>query len=376
VSRRDKINATAGGAPGWSADGTNIDGLLSDIFSEDCDMAFDFKAVCMKWLTTGVAAVAISFTGCSKAPEADTGAGGKKTIVIGMVAKSQSNDVFQAAYAGAKDAAQQLGAKYNANVTIDWRTPVDEDAAKQVEAIEALTRANVQAILLSCSNADTLTPAIDAAVAKGVPVMCFDSDAPKSKRFAVYGTDDADCGRVIMAELAAAMNNKGTVAILGGNQSAPNLQNRVAGAKAELAKHPEMKLLESGGGVFYHEETPEKSAEAVANATRANGQIQGWCFIGGWPLFTTDALRWPAGSIKVASCDALPAQLGYLKSGHVSSLMAQDCYGWGSKSVEIILEKVVAGKDPSTAKIVDPLTKVTKENADEYGKSWEKWLKK
>ena len=50
--------------------------------------------------------------------------------------------------------------------------------------------------------------------------------------------------------------------------------------------------LAASGGVFYHEETPEKAAEAVQQATTANPDIGGWCFIGGWPLFTTDALKW------------------------------------------------------------------------------------
>src|SRR5688572_6211102 len=74
-----------------------------------------------------------------------------KKIVIGMVAKSQSNAVFQAAYAGAKDAARELGAKYGAEVTIDWRTPADEDAQKQAEAVEALAGASVAGIAVSCS---------------------------------------------------------------------------------------------------------------------------------------------------------------------------------------------------------------------------------
>ncbi len=78
-----------------------------------------------------------------------------------------------------------------------------------------------------------------------------------------------------MEELAKAMGGQGTVAILGGNQSAPNLQNRIAGAKEALAKYPNMKLNEPG--VFYHVETPEKAAEAVANAQNANPGIQGWC---------------------------------------------------------------------------------------------------
>jgi ribose transport system substrate-binding protein len=74
--------------------------------------------------------------------------------------------------------------------------------------------------------------------------------------------------------------------------------------------------------------------------------------------------------------DALPAQLPYLKNGHVELLLAQDCYGWGYKSVAMLLEKIVNNKEPADIKVVDPLTPVTRESADEFGKNWEKWLKK
>ena len=138
------------------------------------------------------------------------------------------------------------GAKYNVEVQIEVRTPNDEDATKQAEAVEALTRQGVDGITVSCSEANTVTPSIDKAVDKGVAVMCFDSDAPASKRFAYYGTDDKSCGARTLDELAKAMGETGTVAILAGNQSAPNLQNRVAGAKEALAKYPNMKLNDPG----------------------------------------------------------------------------------------------------------------------------------
>jgi ribose transport system substrate-binding protein len=298
----------------------------------------------------------------------------KKKVLLGFVAKSLSNDVFQAAQVGAADAAKELGPKYNADVQLEIRTPNDEDATKQAEAIEALARMGAQGIAVSCSEANTVTPSIDKAVSRGVQVMCFDSDAPNSKRFAYYGTNDKSCGERTVDVLAKAMGEKGTVAILAGNQSAPNLQNRVAGAKEALKKYPNMKL--NNPGVFYHVETPEKAAEAVQQAQNANPGIQGWAMIGGWPLFTANALKWPAGSIKVVAVDALPAQLGYVKDGYVEALLAQDCYGWGTKSVEILLDKIIKNQSPPDVKVIDPLTMVTKENVDSYAENWKKWLKK
>ncbi len=319
-----------------------------------------------------VLSAAIALCGCEKKESAD-GSAGRRKVVIGFVAKSQSNQVFQAAHAGARAAAKELADKYNCDIEIEIRTPTDEDATAQANAIESLTRRGVDGIAISCSEAQTVTPAIDKAVARGIPVICFDSDAPNSKRFAYYGTDDLTCGKGVMQELSRAMNGSGTIAILAGNQSAPNLQQRVAGVRVELKNHPNIKEL-NGNGVFYHQETPEKAAEAVMNAQNANSQITGWAFVGGWPLFTADALKWPPGSIKVVSVDALPAELNYLKSGHVDVLLAQDCYGWGLRSVDILLDKIINNRQPESVRVIDPLTRVTRDDADEYARKWDKWL--
>lgn len=337
----------------------------------------------------GLALTTLLALGCdNSSPSQPAAAGGEKPkkVLIGFMGKSQSNAVFQAAEAGALDAAKELGAKYGVEVEIVVRTPTDENAAQQAERIEELTRMGVHGIALACSEANTVIQPINRAVDSGIAVMCFDSDSPQSKRLYYYGTDDVVCGQAVMKELATIMGDKGTVAILAGNQSAPNLQNRVKGVREAMKSHPNIKELNDGKGVFYHEETPEKAAQAVNDAQRVNPQIEAWALIGGWPLFTANALQWEPGKIKVVSVDALPQQLPYLTSGHVQALYAQDCYGWGYQSVSMLLEKIVNKKDPdgldSTSadvtkrRKIDPLTRVTKENAEEYGKKWEKWLKK
>src|SRR6185369_7040487 len=145
----------------------------------------------------------------------------KKNYVIGLVAKSQGNPVFQAARVGAEQAAKELGQKYNINIKIDWRTPNEEDAQKQADAIEQLVLAGADGIDVSCSDANKLTDAINRAVKNGVPVATFDSDAPASGRFVSYAIDDEQCGERVMQELAKLMDGKGVVAILAGNPNAP-----------------------------------------------------------------------------------------------------------------------------------------------------------
>jgi len=61
---------------------------------------------------------------------------GTKSYRFGLIAKSQGNAVFQVARVGAEDAARELGARHGVKIRIDWRTPNEEDAQKQAEAIE------------------------------------------------------------------------------------------------------------------------------------------------------------------------------------------------------------------------------------------------
>jgi ribose transport system substrate-binding protein len=303
---------------------------------------------------------------------AATGFAAGKTYVFGVVAKSNNNPVFQAAKTGAEDEAKKLSQEKGVDIKIDWRTPNEEDPQKQADAVEQLVNAGASGISISASDANKLTDAINKAVDSGVPVAMFDSDAPKSKRFAIFGTDDIDCGHRVMEQLAKEMGNKGVVAILAGNQNAPNLQKRVQGVKEEAKKYPDIKILDA----FYHKETPQDAAAKVEQVMQAHPEITGWAMIGGWPLFTDNALKFAPGSVKVVAVDALPAQLGYVKSGHVQVLLAQQVYEWGSTTVDLLYDLVANGKKPEEAFVKGKLIPVTKENVDEFAKNWEKWLPK
>lgn len=162
----------------------------------------------------------------------------QKRITIGMIGKMSNNPVFIAAYSGARVAANELSSKYKAEVVIDWQTPGNENSQEQAAALERFTNTGVDGIAISCTDANYLTPLIDKAVEKGIPVICFDSDAPKSNRFAYYGADDIEFGKMLMKELATQLKGKGIIAVLAGNRNALNLQRRLQGVKNELKKYP------------------------------------------------------------------------------------------------------------------------------------------
>ncbi|MCE9591823.1 MAG: substrate-binding domain-containing protein [Planctomycetes bacterium] len=292
---------------------------------------------------------------------------GKRRIEIGLVAKSQSNAYFQVVHAGAKAAARDLADKRGIEVSINWATPPDEDAQKQAEAIDNLATLGVNGIAIACTDGNTVTPAINRASDRGIPVVTFDSDAPGSKRLTYIGSDEAAIGQMVMAELASVMGDKGTIAMLCGNETAPNLQLRRQGALDELKKHPEMKLIE--GGLVFNKETPEAAVETLNTFQSTHPQVQGWAIMGGWPLFTLHALKWQEGTIHAVSVDALPNMLTYVVSNHVDALFSQDPYGMGYQAVELLVAKALDGQAPP-ARVKTKITKVTQANLTDFSVEW------
>jgi ribose transport system substrate-binding protein len=290
-------------------------------------------------------------------------------VKIALIAKSSTNPVFLSARTGAEAAAKELSQKHGIQIEVTWLTPPSEDGQVQAQRLTQAVNEGATAVLISCSDAGKVTGAINDAVARGVPVMTFDSDAPESKRFAFYGVDDFKTGQAVMTELAAQMGEKGSVAILAGNQNAPNLRRRVEGVKEEAKKYPGIKIVDT----FYHVETPQDAAAEVIRVQNAYPQITGWAMIGGWPLFTQSLLTdLDPKKVKIVAVDALPAELAYVEKGLAPVLLAQPTYLWGYESVKRIVDKVHLKQDVPEI-IPMELVKVTKENLGTWARQLKDW---
>jgi ribose transport system substrate-binding protein len=292
-----------------------------------------------------------------------------KAIKIAMIAKSSTNPVFLSARRGAETAARDLAAKIKVPIEIVWLTPPTEDGQIQAQRIAQAVNEGASAVLISCSDAGKVTGAIDDAVARGVPVMTFDSDAPQSKRFAFYGVDDRRIGEQVMAELSKQLDGKGKVAILAGNQNAPNLRRRVEGIKAEAAKSKGIQIV----GTFYHSETPQDAAAEVIRVNNAYPGIKGWAMAGGWALYTKTLLTdLDPAKMKLVAVDALPPSLPYVEKGLAPVLLAQASYLWGNVSVEKIIDKIHFKKDVPQIIPMDPV-RVTRDSLGSWARQLRQW---
>jgi ribose transport system substrate-binding protein len=312
-------------------------------------------------------AVGCGGPGGSSPPPASAPA--RTALKIALIAKSSTNPVFLSARVGAEAAARELSQHLGLNIEVAWLTPPQEDGQVQAQRIAQAVNEGADAIVLSCSDAGKVTGAIDDAVARGVPVMTFDSDAPRSKRFSFYGVDDLETGHQVMSELAGQMGGRGKVAILAGNQNAPNLQKRVQGVKEEAGRHAGIQIV----GVFPHLETPQDAAAEVIRVNNAYPEIQGWAMVGGWPLFTPTLLdSVDPKRMKIVAVDALPVQLVYVERGIAPVLLAQPTYKWGHVSVTTVVDKVHLGKTVPE-RIPMELVRVSRDNLGAWARQLKDW---
>lgn len=292
----------------------------------------------------------------------------KTTFKVAMIAKSTTNPVFLSAWEGAKAAAKELKEQEGVEVIIDWLTPPTEDGERQAQNIAQAVNDGADAILISCSDASKVTSAINDTVANGTPVMTFDSDAPLSRRFAFYGASDEEAGTLVMDELATQIGEKGNVAILAGNQNAPNLQKRANGVREAAKKYPGIKIVDT----FYHAETPQDATAKVLSVMQAHPEINGWAMVGGWPLFATGLLDLDPNKVKIVAVDCLPKQLAYIEKGVAPVLFAQPTFEWGHTSVMLMFKKVIKGENVPEVNKMD-LVRVDKAGVKEWAQKLKDW---
>jgi len=288
---------------------------------------------------------------------------GAQPLRFAFIPKALDIPVFAYARTAAERAAQRLG-----NVEVIWRGPETTDEIRQKEILESFIAQRVDGIAISCLNGDLLTDAIDRAVNAGIPVITWDSDAPKSKRLAFYGVDDYAAGTALGDGLATLIGGHGRVALIT-SLGADNLQKRLDGARAALQRHPQIRIVET----FDIRDDPVRVAEVIASAAQRYPDLDGWLSVGGWPVFVRNALD-PIDSArtKVVAFDTIPPAPDLLRAGKVQLLIGQKYFGWGAESVRL-LKQIHDGQRPTPAVQYSGMDVVTRDNLDAYLRQWRQW---
>lgn len=253
-----------------------------------------------------------------------------KKYKIAIVPKGLDNPVFALAKLGLEKRAMELG-----NVDPIFTAGSKTDTNLDVNIVQGLVTEKVDAIGISCNDPVAYNHVIDQAVSEGIKVMCWDSDAPASKRALFYGVNSYAIGQKMAHSMVRLTGGHGKIVIISGDPAALNLNLRIKGAKSVL-KHTKIQIVNT---LFTNDDVPSAVAK-TEDAVRAHPDLAGILMVGGWALFSnegaTPLLNRHKGKIKVVSFDPLQATVAYLRDHIVQSVWTQDYWGWGYESTTIL----------------------------------------
>jgi ribose transport system substrate-binding protein len=257
-------------------------------------------------------------------------------------------------------------------VNVIYTGPDTADAAKQVQVLQDLVSRGVDGFAVAPMDGDAVIGVIDSAIKKGIKVICFDSDSPKSQRTCFVGTNNEQ-GGYEGGKAFASMLPKGKFAVLTGGLASVNHNQRGDGFRKAL-KESGGEYTEISGSPFPCNDDAAKSIQIIQDTLTRYPDLDGFFFSGGWPLFGAPeaylrAMGKRLEDIKtkkfvVVSFDTLPEELKILKQGACNALIGQRPYAMGVKSVDI-LNDLTEGK--TVPAVVDTgVDVVTSANVDQF----------
>ncbi|WP_421853628.1 substrate-binding domain-containing protein [Oricola sp.] len=261
-------------------------------------------------------------------------------INLAFVPKALNNPVFEVTRAGAEDRVAELE-----DVAFRWVGPTTTDAAAQSQIIDDLVVQGINGICVSCNDPDALMPAINRAVREGVTVITWDADSPNSKRMTNVSIDQVTAG-ARAAELVVERAPAGKLAILTGTPGALNLEQRVEGFRSVIDKVDAIEVIATDPC----NDDVQRAVEIVEQRINATPDLASYFFVGMWPFFA-DLKTMPRLKEFVAkggvcvSLDALEGALNAVDQGYANALVGYSWYGFGTTSVDVLVNKIRDGKD-------------------------------
>lgn len=262
----------------------------------------------------------------------------QEKLRFAVVPKAMNNPFFDLTRDGCMAEAAKLG-----NVECIYQGPVEHEPATQAQIIDDFITQGVDGLAISVSDAAAATTMIDKAVAAGIAVITFDSDAADSKRTAYVGTNNKEFGIALGEELLKIKPEGGTYGMISGGAAAPNLAERVDGVRQALAGSA---WTEVPGSPTFSNDDVTLAVQQAGDLVTANPGLGAIVPVGGWPLFAPDGWKNFVDPIKadvdskklaLSVADTLPVELELLRDGYAHALVGQRPYEMGEVAMRTLL---------------------------------------
>lgn len=194
----------------------------------------------------------------------------------------------------------------------------------QTEQIEKFIQRGVDLLIISPNQVHSITPVIDKAYDKGIPVILFDRKTDSQKYTAFIGADNVKVGKTIGEFIAKTLHGEGKVIEIKGLDNSSPAIDRHKGFVQALSKYPDIQLKRTLSGEWTKESGYKSMKSAIADAKDCNivwGQND---------RMAEGAQRAMAEAgvhnVQYVGTDALPSKGGGIEAVHNGKLLASYIY--------------------------------------------------
>jgi len=194
----------------------------------------------------------------------------------------------------------------------------------QTEQIEKFIQRGVDLLIISPNQVHSITPVIDKAYDKGIPVILFDRKTDSQKYTAFIGADNVKVGKTIGEFIAKTLHGEGKVIEIKGLDNSSPAIDRHKGFVQALSKYPDIQLKRTLSGEWTKESGYKSMKSAIADAKDCNivwGQNDRMAE-GARRAMTEAGIR----NVLYVGTDALPSKGGGIEAVHNGKLLASYIY--------------------------------------------------
>ena len=109
-----------------------------------------------------------------------------------------------------QNAELRMGAYFHDNIELRFAAAYDSDQ-RQIEQIDSLVASGIQLLIVAPNQVATISPAIDRAFDKGIPVIVFERKTSSQKYTAFISADNYEMGRVMGEYIVSRLHGQGNV---------------------------------------------------------------------------------------------------------------------------------------------------------------------
>ncbi|MBR1546382.1 MAG: substrate-binding domain-containing protein [Prevotella sp.] len=173
-----------------------------------------------------------------------------------------------------QNAELRMGAYIQGDVELRFASAYDSDQ-RQIQQIDSLIATGIDLLIVAPNQVATISPAIDRAYDKGIPVIVFERKTNSRKYTAFISADNYEMGRTMGEHIARQLKGKGNILEIKGLKDSSPAIERHNGFMEALSHYPQIQLIDTLQGDWTEESAYDATKQWLSQKPTAIDYVFG-----------------------------------------------------------------------------------------------------